>query len=137
MKIVAKLEYACRIAICLSKKYPSNEWVSIEKLSKEEQLPCNYLVQILSELRKADLIESRRGQKGGYKLSKKPEMISLHDIVLAMDPSMFSLGVQAIGKSGQAVVLTWQEINRGLIDTAKALTMDQIVNDSRQSMYYI
>ena len=137
MKIVAKLEYACRIAVCLSKKYPSDQWVSIEKLSEEEHLPSNYLVQILSELRKADLIESRRGQKGGYKLSKKPEMISLYDVVLAIDPSMFSLGVQAIGKSGEAVVLSWKEVNRGLIHTTKALTLDQIVNDSKQSMYYI
>ena len=137
MKIVAKLEYACRIAICLSKKYPSGNWISIETLAEEEHLPCNYLVQILSELRKAELIKSRRGQKGGYKLRRKPEMISLYEIVLAVDPAMFSLDIKSEGKSGEAVASTWQELNRKLIHSTKALMLDQIMTESTNSMYYI
>lgn len=57
-------------------------------LSVETGLPLPTVGKILKLLAKNDLMESHRGVKGGYGLSRRPEKISLYDIVNAMEGSV-------------------------------------------------
>jgi Rrf2 family cysteine metabolism transcriptional repressor len=59
--------------------------VSLAKIAQVRKLPLPYLEQIIPLLRKAGLVESIRGVKGGYRLAKPPEEISVGDVLRALE----------------------------------------------------
>lgn len=59
--------------------------VQSRDISKRQDIPLKYLEKLIRELRKAGLIESRRGPQGGHLLAKKPEDITVGDIVRIME----------------------------------------------------
>jgi Rrf2 family protein len=56
-----------------------------ERIADREDIPPRFLEQILRKLKNAKLLESRRGPKGGYKLARPPEAISVGDIIRAVE----------------------------------------------------
>ena len=55
--------------------------IQLKNLAKELDLPENYLSKVLQTLNKANIINSFRGAKRGYKLAKKPEDITFLEII--------------------------------------------------------
>ena len=84
MRLSRRSLYALRVLPYLVKAYPDSP-LSVNSLSKMEMVPRKYLEQILTRLRKHDLLISERGREGGYKLSRAPEEISLGDIIRAVE----------------------------------------------------
>jgi len=68
----------------LSKHEPDSP-MQIKEICANAKIPQNYLEQLLSKLRKAELVRSVRGAKGGYILADKPEDISVKDILVALE----------------------------------------------------
>lgn len=54
-------------------------------IASEEQIPRKFLEAILSDLRRAALVEAQRGKFGGYRLARPPATISFADVMRAMD----------------------------------------------------
>ena len=105
MKISQKLEYACRALAQLAKYHDGRTLTRLEDLAQREAVSANFLVQILNDLRRAGLIESRRGKAGGYLLARRADQISLRQVVEAVDPSLLQCSVTRDGDSGAAVRL--------------------------------
>lgn len=59
-------------------------YLSLKEISKENNLPYAYLERVAQKLKRADLIESRKGADGGYRLAKTPSKISILDAVNAL-----------------------------------------------------
>ncbi len=59
--------------------------MQIRQISANTDIPQNYLEQLLSKLRKAKLVESIRGAKGGYKLAQSPKNIKIVDILVILE----------------------------------------------------
>lgn len=78
MKISTKGQYAVRLMVEVAK---SNELVSVSSVAKNQEISPKYLEQIVSLLVKNNLLESVRGIKGGYKLSKPLDKISIKEIL--------------------------------------------------------
>ena len=72
MNLSVKSDYAARAVLGLAKQYPSGKAVRVEDLAKDQQIPQNYLVQILIELKSKQIVKSVRGKEGGYLLDKAP-----------------------------------------------------------------
>ncbi len=53
-------------------------------IAKRENIPLRYLEQIFQDLKKAGLVESKRGPRGGYYLKREPDKITLGDVVRAL-----------------------------------------------------
>jgi Rrf2 family transcriptional regulator, iron-sulfur cluster assembly transcription factor len=53
-------------------------------IAKRQDVPLRYLEQIFQELRRANLVDAKRGPKGGYFLSRTPESITLGDVIRAV-----------------------------------------------------
>ena len=83
MRISAKGEYAAKAVLYLSLKYP--EVVTIHEVAKRHSIPVKYLEHILLALKKAGLLESRRGVRGGYTLARQPEQISVGEVLRVVD----------------------------------------------------
>lgn len=59
--------------------------MQIREISASANIPQNYLEQLLSKLRRAGLVTSVRGSKGGYLLAKEPKNIKVLEILLALE----------------------------------------------------
>jgi Rrf2 family protein len=86
MHVTAKADYAVRAALALARAHPDP--VKGDQLAAEHELPLTFTERILSELRRAGYVTSRRGGDGGYRLAAEPDRISVADIVRAVDGPM-------------------------------------------------
>jgi len=63
------------------------QWHDVGSMAKALDIPANYLSKILGQFSKLDLLASRKGRGGGYRLARDPATVCLRDIVLPIDGS--------------------------------------------------
>lgn len=97
----------------------------------------NFLVQILNDLRRAGLIESRRGKAGGYLLGRPADKISLRQIVEAVDPTLLQLSTTHEGESGQGVTRAWDQVSNSLRVALEKITLESVAGKQSDPMFYI
>jgi Rrf2 family protein len=83
MRVTAKGEYASQAALHLALHYP--EVVTIQEIASRHHIPLKYLEQILLELKRGGVLESRRGVNGGYTLARTPAKISMGEVLRIVD----------------------------------------------------
>ena len=84
--ISARTEYAIRAMLTLADASLSQAGpVSVDSLATRQDLPRKFLEAIVSDLRRAGLVVSTRGARGGYSLAREPGRISLGDVFRAVD----------------------------------------------------
>lgn len=66
-------------------KHQEDSPMQIKEISANANIPQNYLEQLLSKLRRAELVKSIRGARGGYILAKTPDEIKVVDILIALE----------------------------------------------------
>lgn len=87
LKISAKVEYACLALTDLAVHQPGGEPVPVKNIALAHGIPQQFLVQILLQLKVAGMVTSTRGASGGYRLIVAPEMISIANVLDAIDGS--------------------------------------------------
>jgi Rrf2 family protein len=88
MRITSSIEYATRLMTTLARAYGTAP-LPAERLSESDNVPSDYVSQILVKLRRAGLVTSHRGSSGGYALSRPPTEITLGAVVRAVDGDVF------------------------------------------------
>jgi len=78
-----KVDYGLELMIFLAKN--RNGPISLREIAKIRKLPFKYLEQVAIPLREAGLIEAKEGRSGGYFLAKKPEKISVAEVVEVLE----------------------------------------------------
>jgi Rrf2 family transcriptional regulator, cysteine metabolism repressor len=84
MKLSTRGRYGTRLMLELAKQYGKGP-ISMSDISKNQKIPIKYLEQLIIPLKKAKLITSVRGPKGGHMLAKAPEKISLWEILIRLE----------------------------------------------------
>jgi Rrf2 family transcriptional regulator, cysteine metabolism repressor len=87
MMFSTRSEYGVRVMIQLGRRHGAGP-VSLAEVAESEQLPLAYLEQLISRLRKAELVNSTRGAHGGYELARSPEKISMAQVVEALEGTL-------------------------------------------------
>jgi Rrf2 family iron-sulfur cluster assembly transcriptional regulator len=82
MRITLEADYAIRIMDCLT---GSGERLCAKTLSDKTGVSHRFALKILRKLCMAKMVRSHKGIQGGYELIKKPEEISLKDVIEAID----------------------------------------------------
>lgn len=90
MKISTKGRYALRVMIDIAIN-SNNEYVSVKDIAVRQDISKKYLEQIMTMLSKAKLIETTRGNIGGYKLTKQPREYKIGDILRATEGELAPL----------------------------------------------
>ena len=86
MDISARVDYAVRAMLILAEAESSASGpVSIDTLATRQELPRKFLEAIFADLRRSDLVLSRRGARGGYVLERPATEISVGDVFRAVD----------------------------------------------------
>lgn len=88
MRITSSIEYATRLMTNLARAHGQAP-VPAERLAESDNVPADYVSQILVKLRRAGLVTSHRGSAGGYALSRPPAEITLGQVVRAVDGDIF------------------------------------------------
>ncbi len=84
MKITALQEYGMRILLQLADDGDELKPMRIRAIAQKEALSIDYVEKILSRMRKAGLVKSVRGLNGGYALVRKPDLITVGEVVSAL-----------------------------------------------------
>jgi Rrf2 family protein len=84
MRLSRKGEYALRAMIVLAQDYGEGP-VRIQDIAARERIPRKFLEQILLDLKRAGLVQSRRGVGGGYLLLREPGKVTFAEIVRTID----------------------------------------------------
>lgn len=87
MKLGTKGQYAVMALVNLA-CYGEGKPVSLAEIAAQESLPITYLEQIFTRLRQKGLVESTRGQQGGYRLARPANTIRLSEILEAVEESL-------------------------------------------------
>jgi Rrf2 family protein len=104
----------------------------IAQVAERRRIPVQFLEQLFSTLRRAGILTSHRGAKGGYTLAKPPEEITVLEVVQALD------GV--VGEEGKEAGGIWEQGVEALRETFRSNTIADIVQREEResgSMYYI
>ena len=121
----------------LAKRHDGRTITRLDELAQREAVSANFLVQILNDLRRAGLVESRRGKSGGYLLSRKPDSITLREIVDAVEPSLLSFSTHTEGDSGASVRSAWETVALELRGHLERITLVKLAERSEAPMLYI
>ena len=84
MKLSTRGRYGTRLMLELAKNYGEGP-ISVSDISKNLNIPVKYLEQLIIPLKKAALVSSVRGPKGGHMLSRPAEEISLWQILTLLE----------------------------------------------------
>ncbi|MEO7998562.1 MAG: Rrf2 family transcriptional regulator [Gemmatimonadaceae bacterium] len=90
MRITTWAEYGLICALHLARKN-SDGPVTGREIAESEKLPGDYVEQIMLRLRRAEIVRSTRGAKGGYMLARAPQEISVRDVLKASELATFDL----------------------------------------------
>jgi Rrf2 family protein len=83
VRVSAKADYAIRAAVELAAA--GDGPVKGDRIAQAQEIPPNFLENILVDLRNAGLVASRRGAEGGYWLARPADQVSLADVIRAVD----------------------------------------------------
>jgi Rrf2 family protein len=84
MKVNTKVRYGLRAILQVADAY-GGEPVPVSAISQTQEISGKYLEQVIGALRRAELVLSRKGVRGGYTLARDPKEISLWEIISALD----------------------------------------------------
>jgi Rrf2 family protein len=90
VRISAKADYAVRAAVELAAAEDEKP-VKAERIATAQQIPLNFLENILGELRHAGVVRSHRGAEGGFRLAKPAAEISVADVIRAVEGPLASV----------------------------------------------
>ncbi len=119
------------------------EPAQIQDISRRQQISPRYLEQIFQNLKRAGLLKSKRGPQGGYVLSRKPEEISVLDILKATEQDVLLVDCVGVtpkkrrGKSecqfeGCCVTQTvWSEASAMLDTLFGSMTLETLCHRAR------
>lgn len=82
--ITQKTKYALKSLMCLA-RLSEEEALTIEEVAQRSGAPKRFLEHILLDLRKAGYVGAKRGRSGGYFLIKKPNTVSLGELLQKID----------------------------------------------------
>ncbi len=80
MRLSLRGEYALRAMLVLGLNF-GDKVVSIQNISRHQNIPKRFLEQILNDLKSAGIVQSKRGVAGGYRLARPPEEVTLASVV--------------------------------------------------------
>ncbi len=134
MRISAKADYAVRATAELAAARDTRP-VKAEQIARAQQIPLKFLLNILSELKHARIVQSHRGADGGYSLARPPEQITLAEVIRAVEGPLASVHEarpEEISYPGPAAALqeVWIAVRANLRAVLETVTLEDLSRGS-------
>jgi Rrf2 family protein len=133
MRISAKADYAVRAVLELATA-PAGTSLSAREIAAAQEIPQNFLENILAELRRAGVVHTQRGPGGGSSLARPAADITVGEILLAIDGPLAAvrdLPPDSLVYEGSARHLpaVWQQVQACLRELLGGVTVAHLVGD--------
>lgn len=124
--------------VALAKHYGHGP-MSIALVAKESSVPPAYLEQLIGPLRRAGLVESKRGAHGGYQLSRSPELVRVGEVYRVMEGPVAPMDCVSEDESEQTCPLidgcetrpVWLKMRDVLVETIDSMTLADLINQGK------
>jgi len=93
MRVTTWAEYGLIVSVHLARRAGDGP-VAARELAEREHLPPDYVEQILLRLRRAGIVSSTRGARGGYMLARSPEDVTVKDVLDASEHGTFEVNCE-------------------------------------------
>ncbi len=115
MMFSTKAEYGVRVMVALAQRASERRdgeepVVPLAEIAERDGLPLAYLEHLVARLRKAGLIDSRRGSRGGYMLARPPQEITMAEVVEALEGSIAP--IECISQDADGSIVCSRESGR-------------------------
>ncbi len=136
MRLSHKADYGLRLVMELARVYPGGRLPTYE-VAKRQNIPEPFLAKIVAELSQSGILDSKRGMRGGIRLARPPEEITLFDVVDALDgPFAFAPCLRDPGFCSMQKNCAMQEALEGaqkvVADYLSSITFAQILEKHTQ-----
>src|SRR5918995_5730520 len=140
-----KAEYGIRVMAHLARQANGAPGevhpISLGSIADAEGLPLAYLEHLVQRLRKAGLVESRRGAHGGYTLAREAEAITMAEVVRALEGDIAPIECITADADGALVCsrehhengepcptkFLWTRVQGSIVRTLNEMTLDDLV----------
>ena len=136
MRLTTKGRYGVRAVLNLA-EHDQNQPISISQISKEEGLSPEFLEQIFFKLKKAGVIRSVRGPKGGFVLKWKPSEVTIKSILDAVGESIHPTpctngsAPPCPREKDCALVPVWKEFNELITRHLDGISIEDILQNQQ------
>lgn len=135
MKISTKGRYGLKAMIDIA-VYATENLTSLKSIAARQDISEAYLEQLISGLKKAGLVKSTRGAKGGYVLATDAKNIKVGTVLRVLEGSLSPVDCEKNGchdNCHSCVSKTvWSRLEESLNDAADAITLEQLAEDYKK-----
>lgn len=134
MKISKRIQYALEFILNLGLRWP--EYSAVSEIADRNNLPSKYLETIAAELRKAGLVDVKRGAGGGYRLSISLKEMTLLDVFCALDSDWNEVEKQfSENTQSEKSVATFLSTAVKIVHkSASTITLQSLLDDYRNNL---
>ncbi len=140
MKLSTRGRYGLKAMFDLALNYGDGP-ISLTSIAERQAVSVNYLEQLISPLRKANLVESVRGAQGGYMLSKKPEDITVGIILTTLEGPLAPTDCVVVegdddicSHSDYCVTkVIYEKIYESITSVVNSITLQHMIDDYRSN----
>ncbi|MBR8835739.1 MAG: Rrf2 family transcriptional regulator [Stigonema ocellatum SAG 48.90 = DSM 106950] len=143
LDLSSKVEYALLALLELASHKGKKAPLTMSEITTKQPIPERYLEQILASLRRAGMVQSHRGSRGGFVLVREPWQITLLEIVTLVE------GEKKDRESSETITLerdlvreVWDKANTASVEILKGYTLQDLCQEretrmQQEPMYYI
>lgn len=133
MKLSSRGHYGLQAMVYLA-RLGFEKPIPLKQIATDEQIPEQFLEQILADLRKSGLTKSVRGAKGGYLLADRPENIVVGDIIRVLEGSMNivncleeSDGSCCIKNNNCSTKIVWEKLKESMVAVLDTFSLADLI----------
>ena len=139
MMVSTKGRYALTVMVDLA-RLEGDGYVSLADIAERENLSMKYLESIISILNKGGMLQSLRGKKGGYRLSRKPDEYNISEILLLTEGTLAPVncimqdGVECEKAATCSTLPLWAGLDKVIENYLSDITLEDIISGNRKKL---
>lgn len=136
MRVTTWAEYGLIVSLHLARRAGEGP-VPARDVAESEGLPADYVEQILLKLRRAELVSSVRGARGGYSLSRRASEVSVRDVIEAAEHRTFEVNCDVHPVSAErcgpasscSIRPVWRALQHRIDDFLSSISLADLLTD--------
>lgn len=134
MKFSTRSSYGLRAMVKLARNCQKGPY-SLHKLAKEEKISLSYLERLFGKLKRADLVKSTKGLKGGYELARSPKNIKVGEIFEVLEGSLAPFfcvtekGMLICKSKHCAGKRVWQKLEQDIKKSLNSISLANLIKE--------
>jgi Rrf2 family protein len=139
VRITTLAEYGVICALHLARRVSEGP-ITGREIAAREELPVDYVEQILLRLRRADIVRSTRGAHGGYALARPAAEVSIRDVIAASEMTTFDLNCVShpVGEErcspdrGCSIRPVWMLLQQKIDDVLSGVRLSDLLHEEAE-----